>query len=209
MEIFSRINWVDVIVIIIMLRTSYVALQDGLSHEIFPLIASIFTVITGLHYYDKIAYLISRNVVGLPAEVLKPISFILLVLVVWFILKLIRSILDKIIKVSWHPLIEKFGGLICGIIKASIVTSIILIILALIPLPYLQTSIREKSLTGMYFLKIGPTIYEKVTGLLPIVRTEAERAGKANLIRDLASDKMIAQETKKQNKKQADWEKGR
>ena len=45
MELITKINWVDVLVAILMLRISYVAFRDGLSHEIFPFIGRILIMI--------------------------------------------------------------------------------------------------------------------------------------------------------------------
>lgn len=194
MDIVTRLNWVDVLVIIIMLRMSYVAFQDGLSHEIFPLLGAIGVITLSLYYYNKLALYISQNLGNVPIAILNFLSFIILVFAAAFVFKLIRVVLDKIIKVSWHPLIERFGGLIAGVAKASIVTSTILIILALIPLPYLQRSIRDRSVTGMYFLKIGPSIYEKVSRFLPTIKIEGAPVNREELVNILSSDKSIMTE---------------
>ncbi len=75
MEILKQINWVDVLAAIIILRISYVAFQDGLSHEIFPLIGIIGTVVLALHYYNKLAIFISQNVLKAPMDLLNFLTF--------------------------------------------------------------------------------------------------------------------------------------
>ena len=62
MNIIMKLNWVDILVVIIMLRTTYVAFQDGLSHEIFPLIGAFSSLVLSLAYYKKIAFIISQNI---------------------------------------------------------------------------------------------------------------------------------------------------
>ena len=54
MDIIRRINWVDLLVVILILRISYVAFQEGLSHEIFPIIGGVVIIIVNLHYYERI-----------------------------------------------------------------------------------------------------------------------------------------------------------
>jgi uncharacterized membrane protein required for colicin V production len=207
MELVTKINWVDVLVIIIMARLSYVAFQDGLSHEIFPLLGSIFTVIFSIQYYHKIAYSIYQYIAKVPIVILDFITFSVLVIATGFIFKFIKVLLDKIIKVTWHPLIEKFGGVITGIIRASIVTSTVLIILALIPLPYLQWSIRDRSLTGMYFFNIGPEIYIKASSFLPVTKIEEEPLTRDSLVRTLLSEKTLeVKKDAKKRKKRSSWE---
>ncbi|MDD5423365.1 MAG: hypothetical protein PHT32_08140, partial [Candidatus Omnitrophica bacterium] len=114
----------------------------------------------------------------------------------------LKVIIDKIITVTWHPAIERFGGLLAGIARASIVTSIILIILSLIPLSYLQRSIRDRSFAGMYFLRIGPGIYSKVSGFIPALRVGGTTVSGESLVKDLVSDKSVVKEVK--NKKEKD-----
>ncbi|MDP2913169.1 MAG: CvpA family protein [Candidatus Omnitrophota bacterium] len=197
MEIVTKINWVDVLVIIIILRTSYVAFQEGLSHEIFPLLSAIFTVSIALHYYNRIAFYIYQNSIQVPVALLDLIIFISLIVLLGFIFKFTKVILDKIIKVTWHPLIERLGGLIVGALRASITASIVLIIISMMPLPYLSWSVRERSLTGMYFLRIGPDIYERVAAFLPTVKVGEALVNKEGLVKKLVSDKPIEPAAKK------------
>ncbi|MDO8525739.1 MAG: CvpA family protein [Candidatus Omnitrophota bacterium] len=167
MEILSKINWVDVLILILILRTSYVSIQDGLSHEILPLIGSVCMLIIPLHYYNAIALFLYDSGFAIPIGILNLLSFLLSAVCIGVIFRFLKVAIDKIIRVSWHLLIERFGGLLAGVIRGAILASIILMIITLIPLPYLQWSVRERSLMGVYFLRIGPSIYEKTSALLP------------------------------------------
>lgn len=166
MQILSKINWVDVIVVILMIRMSYVAFMDGLSHEIFPLFGSIVVFVLSLSYYVRLGDLMVQNT-GMSAEVANCLAFIILVVISGFIVKFLKLILDKLVKVQWHPLIEKFGGLFAGVVKAYIITAIILTILVLMPFSYLRWSVKERSLTGKYVLMAGPGVYERFKDIVP------------------------------------------
>jgi len=192
MDIITRFNWVDILVLIIVFRISYVAFQDGLSHEIFPLIGTLGTAIIALHYYHNIAILIHDNAVKLPIKLLDFLSFVVFLIGVGLLFKLLRAVSDKIIKVTWHPLVEKLGGLLFGFMRSAVVASIILMILALMPVSYLQHSIRERSFMGMHFLRIVPAVYGKVSGLLPRFKVETKEVGGEEIVQDLAADKSIA-----------------
>ena len=176
MEILTKINWVDVLVLILVLRTSYVSLQDGLSHEILPLVGSVCMLVFSLHYYLKIAAFFYNNGLNLSLELLRLASFILVAICIGILFRFIKVLIDKIIKVTWHPVIERFGGLLAGLMRGAILTSTVLIIIVLIPLSYLQWSVRDKSLTGIYFLRIGPVIYEKVHAVLPTMKVGSSSA---------------------------------
>lgn len=202
MGIITRINWVDVVAVIIMLRISYVAFHDGLSREIFPLIGSIITLTVSLYYYKKIA----SSIAGMPAELLNFLAFVVLIIAIGFICKLIKFILDKIIKVTWHPLIERLGGLFAGIARAAIITCIVVTAISLMPLSYLQHSVRERSISGMYFLKIGPYIYSKTAAIVPVMKGEELFAGVDAMTKDLAADKSVLKKVKKKKKEASEWE---
>jgi uncharacterized membrane protein required for colicin V production len=195
MNIFTRLNWLDIFIIIIVMRISYVAFQDGLSHQIFPLIGTICTAVIALHYYHNIAVYIYQNAVRLPVKVLDFLSFVLLLIGIGLIFKLLRALSEKIINVTWHPLVERGGGLLLGFMRACVVTSVLLMIMALMPLSYLQHSIRDRSLMGMHFLRIVPNIYGKVSRILPTFKVETSTVDREDIVQKLAADKTI--ETKK------------
>lgn len=191
MEILSKINWVDILIAIVMLRVSFLAFQKGLSHEIFPLFGSILMVGVTLRYYLTLAGLVGTYVLKLPPDILNLLSFAAILTATGVICKIVGSLLDKIITVTWHPFIEKFGGLLIGVIKASIMASIVVIILTLIPLSYLQRSVRDKSLMGMRVLRIGTNIYAQVSRFLPAIKVEKAVAHTDELVRRLAEDKTV------------------
>ncbi len=170
MELITRINWVDVLVAILMLRISYVAFKDGLSHEIFPVLGSILIMVLAMHYYTVLGGYMSRNVMNMPVELANFLSFLILVVVLGFLIRLLRVILDKMVKVQWHPVLEKFGGLVVGIMKAYVVTGIVLMALSLMPLSYLQWSIKDRSITGKHILRAGPKIHDRVGRFLPMIK---------------------------------------
>jgi uncharacterized membrane protein required for colicin V production len=135
--------------------------MDGLSHEIFPLAGSIVVFAVSLNYYDTLGAMISQGMSDVPRDITNLLGFVMLVVVAGFIVKFLKIIIDKIVRVQWHPFIEKFGGLFAGIAKAYVITAMILTVMVLTPLSYLQWSVREKSLTGRYFLMAGPFIHSK------------------------------------------------
>ena len=172
MELITKVNWVDILVAILMLRISYVAFRDGLSHEIFPFIGSILIMVLAMHYYTALGAFISRKMMNMPIELANFLSFLLLVVAQGFLVRLLKVALDKIVKVQWHPIMEKFGGLAVGIMKAYVVTGIVLTTLSLMPLSYLRWSIKDKSLTGKYILRAGPEIYDRVGRFLPAIKLD-------------------------------------
>ncbi len=202
----KSLNWVDVLVIIIVVRVGYVAFQEGLSHQIFPLLGSILTVIISLSYYNKIGHFISQGLIKIPVEISNSLSFLLLAVITALVFRYLKAIVDKVIHVEWHPLLEKFGGIVFGLGRAVILASLVLMIISLMPFPYLQRSIRDRSVTGMRFLEIGPELYGMASKLAPQPKTKEAVLTKEEIMKNLTADKTISPKVEAK-KKVADWEK--
>lgn len=200
MEILSKINWVDILIVIIMLRTTYVSFKEGFSHSLFPLIAVSVVGILSLHYYPKLSYIISQNIIKIPAPISDFLSFLALVVISGLAIKFIKIVLDKIIKVEWHPVIEKFGGLIVGALRASVVTSLVLIIMVMLPLPYIQWSVRDRSVSGIYFLRVVPSLYSKTAAFLPVLKMGEAPVNSDEVVKKLMSDKAVSPDAKEGKK---------
>lgn len=197
MCILANMNWVDLLAVIIMLRTSYISFKEGLSHEIFPLFGSVLSLLLALHFYDRLGFLLHSKVVVVPVSLCNLSVFLVIILAVALALKFLKILVDVIIKVTWHPLIEKVGGMLVGILRGAVAVSTILIFLALVPLSYLQWSVKDRSLSGMFFLRMGPAIYRVVSG---------GRIDDARIIREIISKKDVPADDK-QAKKQPEWDK--
>lgn len=190
MDIIAKINWIDIVIVTILIRVCYVALEDGLSHEIFPLIGSALTAAISLQYYHNLASFI-KNLLNLPITILDLTAFLLLVIGVGLLFKFARALVDLMMKVTWNPLLEKSGGMICGILRGSVIVSLLLITLSLAPLSYMQHSIRDRSLTGMFFLKIAPAIHARLAWMLPTISIEDKTGTVDSLVQAIVSDKSL------------------
>ncbi len=168
MDIITRINWVDILTAIIVVRISYVALQDGLSHEIFPLIGVLLNAAISIRYYHDLALSI-QGVMAFPIQTLDLISILILVVIIGIIFKLLKFLVDAIVKVEWHPFIEKLGGLIFGFARSLIIVSIMLMIMLTTGLSYFQYSIKEKSFSGPYLMKVAPGVSDRLSWAMPAI----------------------------------------
>jgi len=198
MDILAKANWVDLLVVIIMLRTIYISFQDGLSHNIFPLFGSILKLVLALYFYDMLGSALHSVLAIVPVSLCNLAGFFAVIIISGLALKFIKVIVDTIIKVTWHPLIEKFGGMLVGVARGAVASSMVLILLVLVPLSYIQWSVKDKSLCGGFFLRIGPAIYRAIPGI---------RTGYEKIVQDIISKKDIPADGNKAVRKQPEWEK--
>ena len=190
MDILSKINWVDIVIVTILIRLCYVALQDGLSHEIFPLIGTMLTAAISLQYYHDLASFV-KNLLNIPISILDAVVFLILVVGVGLLFKLAKALIDLLMKVTWHPFLEGFGGAIFGFLRGSIIVSLLLIFLALTPFSYMQHSIGDRSLTGIFFLKIAPAIHARLAWMLPTISIGDKAGSVESLLKAIVSDKSV------------------
>jgi uncharacterized membrane protein required for colicin V production len=166
MGVFQQVNWIDLLVVILLIRSSYVGFTRGFGWELFRFVGYACTVLATIYYYETVS-----QAIGDYLPVISPfanlISFASLFLIILFIFKFINVIIGRIIKIETLSVIEKFGGLLLGFFRGSIFTSLVLITLIFTHIPYFEKSIKERSYSGQLILKVVPFLYGKTAILIP------------------------------------------
>ncbi|MBI4335406.1 MAG: CvpA family protein [Candidatus Omnitrophica bacterium] len=165
-QVLQKINWIDLLVVILLLRSSYVGFTKGFGWELFRSIGYLSTALAAIYYYEYISQLIGDYFPALyPFSNL--LSFTGLYLAILFIFKFVNLLIEKIIKVETFSGIEKFGGLVLGFLRGTILTSLLLISLVFTPVPYFEKSIQERSYSGQTVIKVAPFLYKKISAVFP------------------------------------------
>ncbi len=198
MELLSQLNWVDILAIILLLRISCVSFHHGLSYELFSLAGVFFTTVIALNYYITVGEFLSQNIIGLPLALSQFLSFLGIAVLLLLAFRALRSVVGAIVKIEWHAFINSVGGFIAGVARSFLTVSLVLVLLILLPLPYMQWSIKDRSLTGLFFLKIGPIVYAKTHKFIPGLKTRGGLVDANALIDELTSEKTLALERKKE-----------
>jgi uncharacterized membrane protein required for colicin V production len=160
LAILKQLNWVDVVVVIILIRIGYVALKNGLVLELFKFLGTILATYLSLHYYIIFSeYLGSRmGLKNIPWEFLVLLSFIILAILGYLILVVLRKIFSRLIKLEAVPKLNKWGGFILGIARAFLSISLIMFILIISGRSYLKESVKA-SYSGSYLFSIATSTY--------------------------------------------------
>lgn len=167
-EILSRINWVDILILLLLFRISYVGFIRGLGSEIIPFLGILVALIISLHYYSKWGKFITSHT-PIPIAFSELLSFLGLVFVIKYIFHLIESLIaGKIVTINIASLYDNIGGLIIGAIRGILLVSLVLIALDIAPFDYIDYSINKKSLMGRKFLSIGRFVHKKATAFFRI-----------------------------------------
>jgi uncharacterized membrane protein required for colicin V production len=153
-----NINWVDFVVVVILLRTIYIGATRGFWVELFRLLGTAFGLVISLRYYPKIAQALTGKIL-FPTPVLEGLTALGIFAVVLFAFKIMFFVIQVLMKVEFALGLEKVGGLVLGLARGYILASFLLNVALLFPSPSLRDSIKERSLIGKKLLKTAPAIY--------------------------------------------------
>lgn len=161
LDIIKKLNWVDVFVIIILVRIGYVAFKTGFTIELFKLLGTVFAIYVSLHYYTVISDTILRRgatTEKVPLEFTDFVSFLLLVIAGYLVFVFLRSVFYRFIKMEVAPNLQKWGGLVLGMLRGFLCVSLIIFILVICSFDYSKDSVKD-SYTGKSLFKIPPATY--------------------------------------------------
>jgi uncharacterized membrane protein required for colicin V production len=165
LDILHQLRWLDLVVIILLVRIGYIAIKSGLSVEIFKLLGTLLATYIALHYYtigsDYLRTIITYKEV--PLELLDFFSFLLLAISGYSVFVLLRSIFYRFIKMEAVPGLNKWGGLVLGAARGLLFVGLIVFALAISSVSYLKNSVAD-SYSGRRILKVAPAAYAWLWG---------------------------------------------
>jgi uncharacterized membrane protein required for colicin V production len=166
MEILKSINWLDLIILVLILRTVYIGAKLGLTAELFNFFGVLVGLVCAVVWYSRTADVLVMNF-KLPVWLSQFLCFIIIAQFVRLIFKYGMALLLKILNVQFVPQIERIGGGIIGLGRGVILSGIIIVAIGLIPNDYLKESIEVKSFTGRFLIKAVESTYVSLTFWLP------------------------------------------
>lgn len=165
-NVFQRINWVDVLVVILLIRTSYIGAKNGLAIEISKIGGVLLGLYFGMRYYSEAgAWMISK--IFFQQEIAEGISLLSLLLISIAALKLTGFGLSKVLKITFADKVSKWGGFLAGFLRGGLILSLLFMVCNILQAEYFVKSIEERSLTGPVIQKIAPFMYQLITRNTP------------------------------------------
>lgn len=178
--ILNQINWVDILVLIILIRTVYVAHKRGLTVEFFKLLGTLTSLYLALNYYCLLSFIAQKRLCL--GEISPKIICVFSLFILWVLGYLAFSILQKIfsrfIKMEATPDLNKWGGFVFGIGRAFLVTSLIIFILTASGFVYFKKSIKN-SYSGSFIFEFAPEVY---SGIFNGIIVKFTPSGKINQV---------------------------
>ena len=140
LNIISYINWVDIIVLVFILRCVYLGTATGLTAESFKFIGTVLSLVLAVHWHSQVAGIITTNL-SLPAWLSQFLCFVIINQTIRIIFKYGVVMLLKVLNLQFLPKLERGGGAIIGFGRSIILAGIVLLSLLFIPSDYMQESI--------------------------------------------------------------------
>jgi uncharacterized membrane protein required for colicin V production len=166
MEILKQINWLDILVLIVILRTVYIGTKLGLTAELFNFFGVLVSLVCAVMWYSRMADFLVINF-KLPIWLSQFLCFIIIAQILRLIFKYSLALLLKVLNVQFIPQLERIGGGVIGLGRGVILSGIIILAIGLIPNSYLKESIEEKSFSGKFLVTAVENTYVALTFWLP------------------------------------------
>lgn len=147
-------NYLDILLIIPLIIGAWRGFKKGFVIEIFTLLALLVGIYAGIHFSDYMAAIL-REHIGITTEYLPAISFTVTFLLVGAMVYFAGKMIEKALKLVALSTVNKFAGLVFGMVKVLFILSAALVILE---------SYDEKSQFIPSELKSKSLLYEPVKG---------------------------------------------
>lgn len=157
-QFLKNLNWVDILVIILLFRSSYIGLKKGLWIEVFKIFGILTALFFALNFYERLGILISSKA-ALPENFSKFLIFLAILFSIIFIFKILRNLLQLVVNVEVKENIDSVGGAFLGLFRGAIVCSLVLLALVLLPSRYIKEGVEKKSLIASHLIDKAPKIH--------------------------------------------------
>jgi uncharacterized membrane protein required for colicin V production len=161
-DILKGLNWLDIFVIIILIRECYIASKTGLPIEIFKFLGTVAAIYIGLHYFtvlsDSLALRFPYFKEQAPLQFLDFLSCAILAIIGYVIFLSLRIAFHRFIKMEAVPDLNRWGGLILGLARGFLTVSLIIFVMLLSTVTYFKKSVAG-SYSGKQLFQIAPDTY--------------------------------------------------
>jgi len=160
LNIIKQFNWVDILFLVILLRTFYIGSKNGLPVELFKLLGTVAGAYLAFHYYTSFADFIGTrlNLTKVPLEFLDFICFVLWVTIGYMIFWALRGVFSRVVKTEAVPRLNRWGGFALSSARGVLLTSLIGFMLVISSISYLKASVKD-SYSGKRLFKFSPSVY--------------------------------------------------
>ncbi len=160
----KQINWIDVLVIIILIRMCYIAVKTGFSIEIFKLLGTVCAIYLACHYYIRASGFLNSTLSlqeGAGLRFLQFFVFLLLAFLGYLFFVIVRVVISTLIRMEANSLLNHWGAFSISVIRLCLFISLLFFSIAISNLSYLKRSL-SNSFSGPRLINLTPKVYASV-----------------------------------------------
>jgi len=120
-------NWLDILILIPLVAGIFSGYKNGLIGEIASLAALVFGIWGAIKFSGWTANMITGW--GIESQHMNIISFVVTFIIIVVVIQLIAKMLSQLLKSLALGWVDRIAGIAVGVIKAALITSVILFIL--------------------------------------------------------------------------------
>lgn len=151
--------WMDIIALIILIWFVYKDYSSGLIISLFRFLGLILGIILSAKYgYFIIEFL--SNKLSVPDQISSILGYLIVFIIVVIIIQIIGNLLKSTLNIILLGWLDKIGGAVLGLAKASILISLLFWGIIMLPSNSLTEAIKYKSKSYSIFENVAPTIYK-------------------------------------------------
>ncbi len=159
-------NWIDVILLVLLLASVIVGSKKGLIRELMAFIVFFVAIIFSVNYIDDFAIWVHNQLGGSPL-VSAFLSFAFLIAISYAVFKLVGLLFYKVANVKQIGKKDQMGGALVGFLRGWVAIGFLTFLVFLLPLPDQFYSSFESSFFGPAVAKTIPLIYEGTATIHP------------------------------------------
>ncbi len=154
----TNINWVDIVLIVIIVRGMYIGFKSSFAVELFKLLGALASIFVTLHYFLGVGKFLHETL-AFKANFTDLLAFVLLWIPIVFVFKLIRDGIFLIFKIKAGSEVDGGLGLIVAGVRSIFICSLTLMLLYVSREAYLVKQ-AQRSVIGQYVENWAPEFYK-------------------------------------------------
>jgi uncharacterized membrane protein required for colicin V production len=142
----------------------YIGFRLGLGTELLKLAGLTAGFFAGFRYYQQMGDWLAQRTF-LSVEWGSVAALALIVVAVYLAVTRASRLLEKLVQVNFEKKVNQIGGLLAGLGRGLLVSSVVLVACQQLPAAAMQESIREHSLSGPVVSRMAPAVYDCLRAL--------------------------------------------
>jgi uncharacterized membrane protein required for colicin V production len=159
-------NWIDGILIVLLLASVIVGSKKGLIRELMAFIVFFTAIIVSVNYIDDFAVFVYSKLGGSPL-ISALLSFVILIAVSYAVFKILGLLFYKVANIKQVGRRDQMGGALIGFLRGWVTVGFLTLLVFLIPMPNNFYVAFESSFFGPAVAKTIPLMFDGTSKLHP------------------------------------------